>query len=796
MEDIVQVNSVKQYCSDMVRYAIETNRRRAFPDWRDGLKLCNRRIIYSMAFDLPCKSKLIKTSKVVGQVMGTYHPHGDSSIADAIKPLTNWFEINMPLIYSESNFGSMQGDRAAASRYTEIMLSKFSLDVILKDLIECPNIVDWVPTYSGDAMEPEYLPVALPMLLINGTFGIGTGKATSIPSHNINEVIDATIKLIDNPNSSVVLIPDQNMECDIIDANWKQISNTGVGKFKVRSRIDIKTFNKGTAKEHQVLIIKSTPDMVFIDKGNAENGGVIYNIYSLIDEGKLPQIQSISEDSHGNDMRLLIHLKPGADPIYVREYLYRTTRLQVSVSVNFEVLDGIELTRFSYKSYLQAFLEQRKITKFRLYCIKLQDAKTKFHEKDAYIKVLQSGQIDTIIQKIRKNKNINEQENINWLVNLLSITDLQAKFILNSSLKNLSIAYLDKYIEEAKKYKSLEEHYTSKILNEDLILQEIKDELLYFKKVYGKPRNCRILTKEQISNIPKGEFNIVITENNYIKKLMINESIGSFKGDNPVQIIKVDNTKDIILISSSGRMFKVPVSKIPITEKNSIGTDIRIMVKGLSSNIVTMLYLPDIEQLSKELSKFYAIILTKNNYIKKLDLQDLTIATPSGIILTKLNSGDELKDVIIASDDMNVIVYSDKKALKFSVSEIPHYKRNTYGVFAMNTDSTLDGISLLNNNTEYVAVITKSGKINKVSTAAIPISQRYKAGSSVIKLSKTDSIYSILGCNDSDIINIITKSTTHDIFINEIPISSTISGGSNIISLKGDNIVKTSVIHK
>ena len=161
----------------------------------------------------------------------------------------------MPLLYSESNMGSMQGDRAAAPRYTEVMLNKFSLEVIFKDLMESPDVVDWVPNYSGDAMEPEYLPVALPLLLINGTYGIGTAKSVSIPSHNITEVIDATLNLIDNPDAPVVLIPDQCMPCDIIEANWKQISNTGIGKVKVRARIEIETFNKGTAKEHQLSLI-------------------------------------------------------------------------------------------------------------------------------------------------------------------------------------------------------------------------------------------------------------------------------------------------------------------------------------------------------------------------------------------------------------------------------------------------------------------------------------------------------------------------------------------------------------
>ena len=789
-EEIIQVNSVELYRSDMARYAIETNRRRAFPDWRDGMKLCIRRIIYAMAFDLPCKHRLVKTAKVVGQVMGTYHPHGDASIADAIKPLANWFESYMPLVYSESNMGSMQGDRAAAPRYTEVMLSQFCLEAIIKDMLETQAVVDWVPTYLGDCMEPEFLTVAVPLLLINGTAGIGTGKATSIPSHNITEVIDATLRLLDDPNAPVVLIPDQCMACDIIDANWKQISNTGIGKFNVRARIDVEIFDKGKAKEHPVLVIKSAPDTVFIDKGNAENGGVVYNIYKLIDDGKLPQVAAIFEDSHGNDMRLLIHLKPGADPNYVKEYLYKSTRLQNTVTVNFEVLDGIEMVRFSYKSYLQAFIEQRKTTKFRLYCIKLRDVNTKFHEKEAYIKALESGQIDNIIKKIRSNTNINEHDNIEWLCKLLKITDLQAKFILNSSLKNLSVAYLKKYKEEAANYKRLEAEYTTKILDESLIVEEIKQELIYFRNKYGKPRNCRVLSAADISNIPQGEFNIVITENNFIKKLSPSEPVGSFRGDNPVQVMKVDNTKDIILITAHGRMFRLPVHKIPITEKNSMGTDIRIMMKGVSSNVVKMIYSPVVEELAKRKEKYVAVVLTKNNYIKKLDLQDIMIAAPSGIILTKLNPGDEVKDVLIAPNDMNVVVYSDKKALRFPLSDIPLYKRNTVGVLAMNTTDDIDGMSLLGADTQYLVVVTASGKLNKISSSTVPMGKRYKAGSSVIKLGKGDSIFAIFGCNDNNVLNITTKQSKLEIPVKDITLSSTISAGTKSILPKGDSIAK------
>lgn len=793
MENIIQRNTTQAYQSDMAIYAIETNRRRAFADYKDGMKLCQRRIIYAMAFDLPCKSRLVKTAKVTGQVMGTYHPHGDTSISDAIKPLCNWFETYIPLLWSESNMGSMQGDRAAAPRYTEVMLNRFTLDYVLKDVLEAHDVVDWVKNYSGDKDEPESLPVAVPLLLINGTYGIGTGKAVSIPPHNTTEVIDATLRLLDDPNAPVVLVPDQCMPCDIIDNNWKQISNTGSGKFTVRAHIDIEIMNKGTAKEHQALIIKSVPNDVFIDKGNAENGGVIYQIYDLIDKGKLPQITRISEDSHDNDMRITIELKPGADANYVKEFLFKTTQLQKSVSVNFEVLDGIELVRFSYKSYLQAFLEQRRMTKFRLACIRIQDCNTKIHEKEIYIKALQSGKIDQIIDRIKKTRKDNDAETIEWLSNLLKITDLQAKFILNSPLKSLSMAHLQRYISEAKELQKTASYYTSLIMDDKKIDDIIRQELLKFRQEYGCPRRCRIISKDEVMNIPAGEFNIVITENNYIKKLSPSDPAGAYKGDNPIQSLRVDNTKDIIMVTAHGRMYRIPIHKIPLTEKNSIGTDIRVLVKGVLSNAVKILYSPWIEELAKRKQKHYAIVVTKKNYIKKLDLDDIMIAAPSGIIMTKLTDGDEVKDVLIAPDDTDVVVYSDRRALRFPVSDVPHYKRSANGVAAMNTTDDIDGASIIWRNSEYLLVITKSGKVNKIPAASLQTFKRYKAGSSVIKLGKTDSIHSIIPCNDTDVIEITTKQNKAEFAIKDIQISSSISGGVQLLSMKSDTIVNTSL---
>ena len=788
-EEIIQKNASEAYVSDMVRYSIETNRRRAFPDYKDGLKLVQRRTLYAMAFLLPCSRELVKTAQVTGRVMGELHPHGDSSIDDVIKILSNWFDRYIPLIYSESNMGSMQGDGAAASRYTEVMLSQFTKEAIFSEMKENENIVDWTPTFTGKAKEPEYLPVKVPLLLINGCLGIGTGKSTNIPCHNINEVIDATLNLIDNPDAPVVLVPDQCMPCEIIDANWKQICNSGNGSFKVRAKIDIEIEDKGKANEHYMLVVKSTPDRVWIDDG--KDTGVHYQINELIEKGRLPQITDLVENSHDKDMRYEIHLKKGSDPNYVRDYLYKATSLQVTQSVNFEVLNGIEpMERMSYKSYLQAFIEQRCITKYRYYCLKLQDARTQLHEKEICIMLIESGKVNELTKKIQKSKLKNDSELVNWLINLFNITDLQAKFILNYPMKKLAPVYLKQYKEEAKKLKEIETICMNKILNDGELLKEIKEELIYFKNKYGFPRKSIILNESQISNIPQGTFRIVITENGFIKKLPVNEAVGSYRGDNPTITIIAENTSDLIMVTSTGRGYKIPVYKIPITEKNSVGIDIRILMKGITSTVIAIFDSFVLRKYADLRLKHYAVLCTEKNYIKKLDIEDLLVSTNSGIIMTKLNTGDQVKSCIIVPDNLDVVIYSKRKALRCPMSSIPNYKRNTVGNYAMNTKDDIDGIAMVDPRSTDILVITDAGYVNKFDITGLPVSERYKAGNNVIKLKPTDSIHSLFSANDNQVITVLTKEKKYDIPVKDIQRASTASTGKKLIPLKGDIIIK------
>ena len=791
MEHIINKEVTPQYREYMTKYAIETNWKRHTTDVRDGLKTVQRRIIDSLANRLPGRTKLIKTSKVVGDVIGVTHPHGDSSVKSAIKLMANWFDMKMPLIESESNMGSMQGETDAAARYTEIKLSQFAIECVLSELNDTPAVVDWKPTFDNTGKEPEFFPVAVPLLLINGTFGLGTGLKVLIPAHNFNEVIDATIKLIKNPNSQVVLVPDHCMGVEIIDTNWKAISNKGHGAYTARAVIDI--------EEHKGcywLIIKSIPDMVYFDRGEL-NGGVKYNILDMVAEGKLPQITSIDEDSHGDDMRIIIKLRRGSDPEYVKQVLYKETALSRPYTVNFEALYDMQTMRFSYKSYLQTFIEQRRTTKYRYNCIKLQEYNTKVHEYDAYVKMIESGQLQSVVDMIYSRNTTDKTEVAEFLIKKVGLTDIQANFILNLNLLKISKGHLPLYNEALKTNKQKADECVARILNDDVIDQDIIDELLYFKKKYGSPRKSRIIPKEEATNIPKGIFKIVVTENNYIKKLSENEYVGAYRGDNPKHIILADNTEDILLFSAQGRVFSYPVHKIPLCEKGSVGVDARIMIKKLASDIQAVMYVPTLKDISNKLHNHYLTVVTYGNSIKKMDIEDFLTIPASGLIYTKLNNGDMVKEVSIVPDALDLIIYSNRKALRIGMDSVPKYKRSSNGVKAMNLSegSTIDGTSIIYPDATDIVVVTEKGKVNKFPIAGLTKGKRGSAGSSVIKLAKGDRINAIFGVNNTNAIQIHGKNGVTIVNVDELKLGSSVSAGEKILQ-GGDIAVHCSVTMK
>ena len=332
------------------------------------------------------------------------------------------------------------------------------------------------------------------------------------------------------------------------------------------------------------------------------------------------------------------------------------------------------------------------MTKFRLYCNKLKVAKTRWHQLTAYIKLIESGKIDDIIKMIKKQSTIDDNYLIEYLIKNIKVTDLQAKFILNTDIRRLSLGYLKKYKEEFAKLDADIPRYTEIITGDpSIILNEINQELLEIEKKYGTPRLCHVISEAEENNIPRGTFKIVISRRNYIRKIPDTDKVGVVRGDDPKFILRVDNAENILIFDNKGKVFKLPVSKIPVTDKQAAGTDIRVLIKNLTADIIAVYYEPTLKQIVESKHKHYIAVVTKCNAIKKLDMEDFLNVSPSGLLYSKTSDNDEVSGIAIVPAELDIVIYSQQKALRTSLKNIPLLKRNSIGNKAMNTTGDIEG---------------------------------------------------------------------------------------------------------
>lgn len=784
METIKNVNLLDKMLDDLREYANKTNRIRCTPDIRDGLKTIHRRIIYATAkYEKAYNGKVVKSSTIVGSTMRSLHPHGDSSISGAMKPMINFFEIKRPILRDDGNWGSMQGSSAAAPRYTETGLTDFGYNIVYGDLKDTDKAVDWADNYDFTTKEPEYFPVKAPVLLINGTFGLGYGLKVWLPCHNFNDVIDATITLLHDKNAEITLIPDSCTPTEIIDTDWRRISKTGRGSYKTRGIVDITEY-----KGKPALVIRSVPDLTFADKVTEE-------IEKLVDGKVLPQITGMDDDSTEESLCIYLRLKPGTDPSYVRDMLYKNTQLEKTISVNMQVVCDNDPILIGYKDYLLDFIDRRIESKLRVYCNKLANLNTEYHRIIPFIKVLED---DEILDMIRKQKNTDDTYLIEYMIKKAKITDIQAKYILNNNIKKLSKGYLPKYKQKLKDLLVEVEQIRHLITHTDEILKEIEMELIEFKKQFGnQPRLTKIISKSEANNIPQGTFNLVITENGFVKKTLENEGIGRFSGDMPRIVRTVDNNDSVLFFLYDGRVCKIPVYKIPVSDPKSNGVDRSILNKNLISGICDIMLESTLKTIMDNSVDTFLVVLSEEGNIKKMDLQDFVNVPPSGILYIKLAGKDKVNSIAWSSDKNDIVVYTHNKALRMPMSEIPYLKRNTKGSKAISAD-TVDGMSIIDDYTQSIIIVTEKGKVNKFSVNGLPAGKRARAGAKVIKLVKGDNIkniFSVSNQNEKLVLNVISPAKGNELMaipVNELENGSSISPGKAMLT-KSQTLISANV---
>ena len=769
-ENIQNINMEKQSREDMQAYAIYVALHRAIPNYIDGLKPVIRKIIWCLAHDFGGQG-FIKTANVVGQVMRKYNPHGDAGVNSAIRNMINDFSTKYPIADGSGSWGTKVDPYAAQPRYNECKLSQFAYDVFIADIKEDKRATDWMSNYDNKCFEPVYLPARIPILLVIGGLGIGVGIKTTIPSHNLGEVIDITIKLMKDPNTQFTLIPDECMSCEIMDTDWTKINETGYGTYIAQGIIEISEYNG-----YPCLIVRSLPDYTYYDK-------IDEKIRALAKEGKMPFIMDVISRS-GVDKKNprkykfeeIIVLKKGTDPNFVKEFLYANTGIRQTRQVNIIVIKDNNLSTMGYREYLLSFISFRRMSVFRKFNARLQVLKTKIHETELYIKLLTSGHIEKVIQMIRKNKSGDKSEIIQFLIDKLRVTPVQAKFLANITLPELSKGYLKKCIDRMEEYNKEIKYIMNVLLDPERIDQVIIDEMLKIKEKYNDKKKCVLVSKSQIKGIAPGTFKIVIMKNNYIKKINENDQVPPSQMGKVTSTLVVDNSEDIILFSSLGKAFRFQVHKIPLSDASGDGTDIRLLNKYCTSDIIGIAKESTLKSLVSSKNKNFMFMVSMNGYIKKIDIGDIVNAPVSGLLFSKLDSGDRLQGILFGPSKLDLLLYTKNKVLRISPKEVPYLKRSTKGNLVGSSNTIINGMNFILPHTTDIVVVTKQGYVNRVPVSGVELIQRRKVGTSIIKLTKGDEIHTVWTC-PSNAILVVREGRSQK----EIPIQSITIGDINSV---------------
>lgn len=668
-----------------IDYAMSVIVGRALPDVRDGLKPVHRRILYSMhELGITPEKGYRKCARIVGDVLGKYHPHGDSSVYDALVRMAQDFSIRYTLVDGHGNFGSVDGDGAAAMRYTEAKMSKITVQM-LRDINK--NTVDFIPNFDGEEEEPVVLPSRFPNLLVNGSSGIAVGMATNIPPHNLREVIDGVIMLIENEDVQIsdlmtkIKGPDFPTAGIILGrAGIKSAYETGRGKIIVRSKAEIEEHNGRNR-----IIVTEIPYMV--NKAN-----LIENIANLVKEKKLDGISDLRDESDREGMRIVIELKRDANPNIVLNRLYKHTKMQDSFGViMLSLVDGAPRV-LNLKQMLVYYLEHQKDVITRRTRFELNKALARAHILEGLKIAL--DHIDEVIALIRSSKN--GQEAKEGLMNKFGLSEKQAQAILDMKLQRLTGLEREKIEEEYKELMKTIEYLKSILENEDVLLGIIKEELLEIREKYGDDRRTAIeknpysLDIEDL--IDEEDVAITITHSGYVKRLPVDTYNAQKRGGRGIQgvttkeddfaehIIITSTLNNILFFTNKGKVYKLKAYEIPEAGRTAKGTNL-INLIPLENN-ETIQAVMSLKTFDKD---NYLIMGTKEGIVKKTSLDKFSSIRKTGLNSINLRENDELVGVSITNGDSEVIfVTKQGYSIRFSEKDVREMGRVTTGVKAIN----------------------------------------------------------------------------------------------------------------
>ena len=764
-------------------YAKEIIQDRALPDVRDGLKPVQRRILYGMyesknTYD----KKYRKSAKAVGEIMGNYHPHGDSSIYDAMVRMSQDWKMMTPYIDMHGNNGSMDGDSAAAMRYTEARLSKIAGE-LLKDIEK--GTVNMAPNYDDTRVEPTVLPCKFPNLLVNGSTGISAGYATNIPTHNLGEVIDATVYRIDKPNCSfeeifnIVKGPDFPTGGTIEGKkNIEEAYRTGKGKINVKCKYEI-IKEKGV---HQILITEIPYE---VNKAN-----LVKKINDIRIEKKIDGIVDARDETARGDLRIAIDLKKDANSELILNYLLKNTDMQISYSFNMIAIVNRRPKLVGLVDIIDAYIAHQKEVTIRKSKFDLEHAKARMHIVDGYLKAMSI--LDEVIACIRKSNN--RMDAINNLVKEFEFTIEQATAIVDMKLYRLTNTDVVALEEEKAKLEKIIEFLNSVLSNEKILFKQMKKELLDIKKEYATERKTVI--KDEVSEIKidaidmiqKEDVIVTITKEGYVKRTSKKsfassniEDINLKENDYVLGLYELNTLDTVLLFTNLGNYLYVPVHELPDLKWKDLGKHISNIINiKAEEQIIGCIPVTNFD-------KGIITIFTKNGMIKRTNLSEFKLQRYSKeVTCIKLKDDDEVVSISNSLDKEILVTTYNGYVLWYSSNEVPVTGIKASGVKSINLkdDYVVSG-TLFNQNSEYVTVFTNKNTSKRVKIEELEKSSRARRGMLIIREVKTNP-YRIL---KSFIINkenfgILVDDEIKIIKSTEIPINDRYSVGSTITKKK------------
>ena len=764
-ETIIQKNIEKEMQDAYIDYAMSVIVARALPDVRDGMKPVHRRILYTMHEDGITPDKPYrKCATTVGDVLGRYHPHGDASVYDALVRMAQTFSLRYPMVDGHGNFGSIDGDPPAAYRYTEARMSKIS-QLMLADIEK--NTVDFMPNFDDRLQEPTVLPAKIPALLLNGSSGIAVGMATNIPPHNLKELIDGIVKIIDEDEVTdeqlmqIIKGPDFPTGATILGREEiKKAYTTGRGKITLRGEAEIEEISGGKRR----IIVSSLPYQV-------NKAKLIEHIAELVKEKRIEGISAIRDESdREHDVRIVIELKRDANPQVVLNLLYKNTQIQDTFGIIMLALVDGEPKILTLRECLDNYIEHRRVVVLRRTKFELDKAEARAHILEGLRIAIDN--IDEVIRIIRTSYDDAKEK----LMERFGLSEIQAQAILDMRLRTLQGLQREKIEEEYNELMKLIAYYKEILSSETLVYKIIKDELLEIKEKYGDERKTKIVAAEgefEVEDLIKEEQTVIaLTHFGYIKRMPIDTYKSQKRGgkgitgiatreEDFVKEIFTASTHDTILFfSNKGKMYKLRGYEIPEAGRTAKGTA-----------IVNLLRLDSDEKISTiiPIQNFaegkYLLFATRNGMIKKTALNEYVSGKKTGLLSITLKDDDELIDVRLTDGQDNVVLVTRKGiAITFTEKDVRPIGRVSQGVIGIKLDKedyVIGMEPIVEGSKKTLLAITENGFGKRTELDEYRVQTRAGRGVITYKVTpKTGEIVGIKIVDDTDDVMLITDTGT------------------------------------